>query len=495
MITFSISIILLVTGYFTYGKYLEKIIGIDKSRITPAKSIADGVDYMEMKPWRIFVIQFLNIAGLGPIFGAIMGAAYGPIAYLWIVLGCIFMGAAYDYTTGMISLKNDGKSLNWIIGRYLGGKAEKIMLVLLFWLLLAVGASFVIGPAGLLHTLTGWNINIWLYIIFAYYICATLLPIDKIIGKIYPFFGAILIFMAIALLFMLIYNWATGDVKLIELTPETFRNYKTNANEYMLIPMLFIVISCGAISGFHATQSPMMARCIGNESQGRKVFYGAMITEGIITCIWATAAMAFFNGPEGLNAAADGTLTNSSSMLSAHGTLAAFEGKPMNPAAVANILCNSWLGKFGAILAILGVVACPITTGDTAFRSMRLIVADALKFPQKSIRNRLIVSAPLFVIAFILCNIKFDIIWTYVGIGNQLLAGVSLWACAVFLVKAGKNHWVMSIPATFITYICVCYFLIAPNANGGLNLQPIIGYIAGGIVAVFAFVLFYFKKL
>ena len=300
--------------------------------------------------------------------------------------------------------------------------------------------------------------------------------------------------MAIALIIMLIYNWYSGEAKLIELTPATFKNYKSNASEYMLIPMLFIVISCGAISGFHATQSPMMARCIGNESQGRKIFYGAMITEGIIACIWATAAMAFFNGPDGLNAAADGTLTDSSSMLSTKGNLIAFEGKQMDPAAIANTICKSWFGKFGAVLAILGIIICPLTSGDTAFRSMRLIVADAFKYPQKCFRNRLIVSIPLFMIAFVMCNIKFDIIWTYAGIGNQMIAAVSLWACAVFFVTSHKNHWLMSIPATFITYICICYFLIAPNANGGLNLQPIIGYVTGGVVAAATLGLFLFSN-
>jgi carbon starvation protein CstA len=490
MFTFLISIALLITGYFTYGKYLEKVIGIDINRPTPAKSLADGIDYKEMKTWRVYVIQFLNIAGLGPIFGAIMGAAYGPIAYLWIVLGCVFMGAAFDYTVGMLSVQNDGKSLNWIIGKYLGKNIAKVMVILLSWLLLAAGSSFVIGPAALLQNITGWDFKIWLYIIFAYYMCATLLPIDKIIGKIYPFFGAILILMAIFIIFMLIYNWYSGEVQLIELTPSTFKNYKSNANEYMLIPMLFIVISCGAISGFHATQSPMMARCIGNESHGRKIFYGAMITEGIIACIWATAAMALFNGPEGLNAAADGTLTDSSSMLSAKGNLIALEGKRMDPASIANTICISWFGKFGAILTLLGIVICPITSGDTAFRSMRLIVADAFKYPQKSIKNRIIVSIPLFLIAYALCNIQFDIIWTYLGIGNQLIAAISLWACSVYFVISHKNHWLMSIPATFITYICTCYFLIAPNANGGLNLQPIIGYIAGGVVAAIILTLF-----
>lgn len=500
MITFLISILLLVAAYFTYGKFIEKHIGADYARKTPAITMADGVDYKELSPWRIFIIQFLNIAGLGPIFGAIMGAAYGPIAYLWIVFGCIFMGAVHDYLSGMLSIRNSGKSLSSIIGKYLGPNINRIMLIVLALLLLAVGASFVNGPADLLKSLTGNTINIfnhdfdlfyiWLYIIFGYYIIATLLPIDKIIGKIYPYMGGALLFMALSIGIMVIVNGISGDAKLIELTPETFHNYKSNASEYKLIPMLFIVISCGAISGFHGTQSPMMARCLGNEKYGRKIFYGAMIAEGIVACIWATAAMALFNGPEGLNAAADGTLNNSGSMLSANGLLSSYEGVKMNPATIVDVICKSWLGKAGAIIAIIGVVVCPITSGDTAFRSLRLIFADAFKFSQKPIRNRLIISIPIFVIAFIICNVDFSVIWTYVGIGNQLLAAVTLWACSVYFVISDKNHWLVSIPALFLTYICTCYFLIAPNANGGLNLQPTFGYIFSGVVAAIIFALF-----
>lgn len=474
MITFLISITVLIAGYFTYGKFIDKFFGADPNRPTPAIEMADGVDYQVLKPWKIFIIQFLNIAGLGPIFGAIMGAAYGPIAYLWIVLGCIFMGAAHDYTAGMLSIRHKGASLNEIIGHYLGKGFQKFLTLLIVALLFAVGTSFISGPAGLLQQMSGWDIKIWLGIIFLYYVIATLLPIDKIIGAVYPYMGAILLFMAAAIGGSLIVKGFSGEITMIELTADTFRNYKSNASEYMLIPMLFIVISCGAISGFHATQSPLMARCISNEKYGRPIFYGAMIAEGVVASIWATAAMAYFGGPEQLNVMADSGST---------------------PAIIVNAICESWLGKAGAIIAILGIVVCPITSGDTAFRSLRLILADSFNYSQKPIKNRILICIPIFAVAFLSCTIDFSIIWTYVGISNQLLAATTLWACAAYFASAGKNHLVMSVPATFITYVSVCFLLIAPNVQGGLNLEPIIGYIGGAVAALACAALFYAKKV
>ena len=473
MITFLISITVLIAGYFTYGKFIDRFFGADPKRPVPAIEMADGVDYQVIKPWKIFIIQFLNIAGLGPIFGAIMGAAYGPIAYLWIVLGCIFMGAAHDYTAGMLSLRHKGASLNEVIGIYLGKGFQKFLTFVIILLLFAVGTSFISGPAGLLHQLSGWNTNIWLTIIFAYYIIATLLPIDKIIGTIYPYMGAVLLFMAAAIGVSLLTKGFSGELQMVELTAETFRNYKSNGSEYLLVPMLFIVISCGAISGFHATQSPLMARCMSNEKYGRPVFFGAMIAEGVVACIWATAAMAYFGGPEGLNLAADSGNT---------------------PAIIVNAICQSWLGKTGAIIAILGIVVCPITSGDTAFRSLRLILSDTINYSQKPVKNRILICIPIFAIAFLSCTVDFSVIWTYVGISNQLLAATTLWACAAYFASTGKNHLVMTIPAIFITYMSVCFLLIAPNVQGGLNLPPVTGYIGGGIVALACTALFYSKK-
>lgn len=469
MITFIVCIAILITGYFTYGKFIEKFFGVSSDRPTPAKKLADGVDYQEMKPWRIFIIQFLNIAGLGPIFGAILGAAYGPVAYIWIVLGCIFMGAAHDFFSGMLSVRNDGMSLPDMVGKYLGSGVRKFLVFFSAFILIAVGVSFVTGPADLLHTLTGWDKRIWLYIVFAYYIVATLLPVDKIIGKLYPVFGAILLFMAIAIAGVMLIKGFSGELELTELSIGSIRNFHSNPDTNILIPMLFVVISCGAISGFHSTQSPIMARCIGNEKYGRPIFYGAMIAEGIVAMIWATAAIAYFGGPEGLNAAADAGKT---------------------PAIMVDEICQSWLGRLGAVIAILGVVVCPITSGDTAFRSLRLTIGDALKFNQKPLRNRLAVAVPIFAVAFILCKVDFSTIWKYVGIGNQVLATIVTWTAAAYLVRAGKNHLPMSLPATFLTFVCVCYFMIAPNNVGGLFLPATISYLTGTAAALGLFIFF-----
>lgn len=472
MITFIVSIALLVTAYFTYGKFVEKFFGADPSRKTPVKRMADGVDYHELKPWRIYVIQFLNIAGLGPIFGAILGAAYGPMAYIWIVFGCIFMGATYDYFSGMLSIRLNGMSLPDIIGKYMGKGVQKFMTIFTGFLLLAVGVSFVNGPADLLAQLTDMSMTPWLYIIFAYYILATLLPINKIIGQFYPFMGAALLIMAISVGGYMLFNGIVGNLSIPEISLDSFRNMHRNPESNILFPMMFIVISCGAISGFHATQSPIMARCIANEKYGRPAFYGAMISEGIVTMIWATAAMTFFHGPEGLNEVA--AMGNT-------------------PAIIVNTICNTWLGRAGAVIAIIGVVACPITTGDTAFRSMRLVVADALKFNQKSVKNRLIISIPIFIVAYLLCQFDFSTIWKYVGISNQVLTSITLWTMAVFLTKQGKPHWLISLPATFMTVVCITYFMIAPFKVGGLSLPATLSYSVGIIAGISAFILFYLR--
>lgn len=465
MISFGVAILLLIAGYFLYGKFVERFFGASSDRMTPVKRMADGVDYQELKPWRIFVIQFLNIAGLGPIFGAILGAAYGPAAYLWIVFGCIFTGAVHDYFSGMLSVRHDGMSLPDMVGKYLGNGMKRFMVVFTGFLLLAVGVSFVNGPADLLANLTGWKMMFWLYVIFAYYILATLLPVNKIIGKIYPFMGAALIFMALGVGGAMVYRALAGELTLTELTFSQLRNMHADPDNNLLFPMLFVVISCGAISGFHATQSPMMARCMTDEKYGRPIFYGAMIAEGIVALIWATAAMAYFGGAEGLNVAA---------------------GAGKTPAIIVNEICNSWLGRLGAVTAVMGVVVCPITSGDTAFRSMRLILADALQFSQKPIRNRLLISVPIFVVAYFLCNFDFSTLWKYVGISNQVLATITLWAGAAYLTGKGKSHGMLSLPAMFLTAVCVTYFMAAPYKVGGFHLNPTGSYTAGIVAAVAA---------
>lgn len=472
MITFFVCVLSLILAYFIYGSFVGRFFGVDVKRTTPAVELEDGVDFKPMPTWKVFVIQFLNIAGLGPIFGAILGAAYGPVAYIWIVVGCIFMGAVHDFFSGMMSIRSSGANMPDIIGENLGKGMKIVMNVVVAFLLMAVGVSFVTGPADLIASLTGVSKEVWLYIIFFYYLLATMLPIDKIIGTIYPFMGAALLFMALGVSVMMITGELKGVHEMVELTPGMFRNFHADPENNILIPMLFVVISCGAISGFHSTQSPLMARCLSSEKYARPVFYGAMIAEGIVAMVWASAAMAYFGGPEGLNDAAvngvmiDGVLTK------------------VTPAIAVDMICRSWLGKVGAIIAVIGVVVCPITSGDTAFRSLRLTVADFLKSDQKPIFRRIVISIPIFILAFIFCKVDFSTVWKYVGIGNQLLAAIVLWTGSAYLIKKGKSHWMCSLPATFLTFVCVCYFVVAPHVNGGLDLSPVAGYIAGSVAAV-----------
>jgi carbon starvation protein CstA len=469
MLTFLSALFALILGYIFYGKFIERFFGANDSLPTPAIRLKDGVDYIPMPSWKVFTIQFLNIAGLGPIFGAILGAMYGPMAYLWIVFGCIFMGASHDYFSGMLSLRNDGASLPEIVGKYLGPTIQNFIRLFTILLLIFVGVAFVTGPAGLLTDLTQGGLNWWLYGIFAYYLLATLLPINKIIGKIYPLFGLALLLMALSIAGMLIYNQFTGSIVLNEISMNDFQNLHTNPSQNILFPMMFIVISCGAISGFHSTQSPMMARCLKKESYGRPVFFGAMIAEGIVAIIWATAAMNFFGSSSELN----------SCISSGH-----------NPAWIVNEICKTWLGKIGAVFAILGVIACPITTGDTAFRSARLTIADIFNYNQKSIQSRLLISIPLFAIGFILSQLEFSTIWKYLGLSNQILSMVMLWTAAMYLVKEGKNHLPLSIPALFMTAVCFTYLLVAPNKNGGLAITYEYGILLGILISAAIYVLF-----
>ena len=438
MITFIICFALLVVAYFTYGKFVEKIMQPDADRKTPAYTMTDGVDYVPMPAWRMFMIQFLNIAGLGPIFGAIMGAKFGTSAYIWIVIGCIFAGATHDYVAGMLSLKHGGESLPDLIGRYLGKKTMNVVRVFSIVLMILVGVVFMSGPAGLLENLTSIDSFTWTVIIFVYYLMASMLPIDKVIGKVYPLFALALIFMAVGIMFQLVMHWPS--------IPEVWDgvgNTHPNAENVPIFPMLFISIACGAISGFHATQSPMMARCMTNEKQGRPIFYGAMIVEGIVALIWAAAANYFFmqNGKDVSNAAI-----------------------------IVNDITKHWLGAIGAVVAVLGVIFAPITSGDTAFRSARLIVADMLKMSQQKIKNRLIICLPLFVVAagilwYSLADKQgFDIIWRYFAWSNQTLSVFTLWAMTVYLYNNKRKYTLVAlIPALLMTMVTVLYILIAPE--------------------------------
>ena len=450
MITFLISILLLIAGYFVYGKIVERFIGVDPLRKTPAYDREDGIDYMPMPTWKVFVIQFLNIAGLGPIFGAVMGAAYGPAAYLWIVLGCIFMGAVHDFFAGMMSIESSGANMPDITGKYLGKTMKGVMSVVVSFLLLAVGVSFVTGPSDLIASLTGVNKEVWLYVIFAYYLLATLLPIDKIIGNIYPYMGAALLFMALGVGIMLVVGALNGTHHMIELTPSTLKNWHFAPESNILVPMLFIVVSCGAISGFHSTQSPLMARCLTNEKQCRPVFYGALISESIIALIWAAIAMAFWGGVEELNEALAANRNNASILV--------------------DMIANETLGHTIAIVVMFGVIGAAITSGDTAYRSARLMIADALGIEQKTLWKRIVVCLPIFALAvFIILATDFRTLWSYFAWFNQTLSVFTLWAICIYLVRERKPVVIAMIPAVFMTYVCSLYLFTAGQMLGLAN--------------------------
>ncbi len=479
MYSFLLCLLLLVLGYALYGAFVEKVFGADPDRETPALSKRDGIDFIPMPTWKVFMIQFLNIAGTGPIFGAIMGAKFGPASYLWIVFGCIFAGAVHDYLSGMLSVRHGGVGLPDLVGTYLGKGTRTVMLCFCVLLLLLVGAVFVYSPAEILKDMAGdgssRSFMIWAGVIFVYYIIATLMPIDKIIGKIYPLFAIALLFMALALMVGLFVKWPS--------IPEIWdglanRGPSVGLTGQPVFPCLFITIACGAISGFHATQSPLMARCIRNEKLGRPVFYGSMITEGMVALIWAAVSSWFFF---------DGGAAEVGSDLTA------------SAPAVVTLVSKSWLGTLGAILALLGVVAAPITSGDTALRSGRLIIADALKFEQKTRRNRLAISIPMFLIVALVLwyNIAdangFNTIWRYFGWANQTLSVFTLWAVTVYLTRAkgGLYYLITLLPACFMTAVCTTYIC---TAKIGLNLP--MDWNVGLGIGVFAgsAILFYLWK-
>ncbi|MDE5821083.1 MAG: carbon starvation protein A [Paramuribaculum sp.] len=468
MHAFLIALAVLIGGYFIYGAIVDKIIGTCTDTPMPAYSKADGVDYTPMPTWKVFLIQFLNIAGLGPIFGAIMGIMFGPAAFLWIVLGTIFAGAVHDFLSGVISIRMGGASLPEIVGHELGNGVKQVMRVFSVVLLVLVVAVFVLTPADLLASMTpSWlDRSVWIAIILGYYILATLLPIDKLIGNLYPLFGFALLFMAVGLLGYLLFSGI--DI------PSGFESGLANRHGgdhsvNPIFPMMFVSIACGAISGFHATQSPMMARCLTNEKLARPIFYGAMVTEGIVALIWAAAAIAFA-----------GSYENLTSYMAEHGNSAG---------ALVKEISVTWLGTIGGILALLGVIAAPISTGDTALRSARLIVADILNISQKTFVKRLMVCLPLFVASFVLMLIDFNVLWRYFAWSNQTLAVFTLWAVTVYLARHGKAFIVSLLPALFMTAVSVSYLLFAPRPEGfGLSIS--IAVAAGIVVATVFLALF-----
>ncbi|MBY7144365.1 carbon starvation protein A [Virgibacillus sp. NKC19-3] len=462
MLTFFISIIILIIAYFTYGKCIEKIFGIDQSRQTPAIANHDGVDYVPMKKQNNAMIQLLNIAGTGPIFGPIMGALFGPVAFIWIVLGSIFAGGVHDYLTGMISIRNKGAHIPELAGKFLGNFSKHLVNAFALLLLLLVGTVFATTSGSLLHVLLDGQMALWiiLALIFGYFLLSTVLPIDKIIGRIYPILGAILLIGTLGVgitMFTSGYGSAIPELTLENMHPDNLA----------IFPMLFLTITCGALSGFHATQSPIISRTVQTESQGRYIFYGMMITEAVIAMIWAAASMSLFHG-ENLNA-----LINA-------GT----------PSAVVNEVATTLLGAIGGTIAVLGVIILPITSGDTAFRAARSVIADYINFNQKKIMNRLTIAIPLFIVSIILTQIDFDILWRYFSWANQTTASLALWIATMYLLVKGKKYWVSFIPALFITDMVLVYIL---HAQIGFNLPMNVSHI-GGVILTIAFSIWFFWK-
>jgi carbon starvation protein CstA len=454
---------LLISSYFIYGKYVAKQFDIDANAKMPSETMYDGVDYLPLPRWKTFLIQLLNIAGLGPIFGAILGACYGPVAFLWITFGGILIGSVHDFASGYISIKMNGASFTEITSHYLGKYSKYFIVPFMLLLMVLVGAVFMVGPAVLLNGILSLGLSVWIWIILAYYLLATLLPIDKIIGKIYPIFGFVLIFMALGLLFVIF----TQDFTIPEIN---FHNFKIDAETMPIIPTLFITIACGAVSGFHATQSPLMARCLTSNKQTRPVFFGAMISESTIALIWAAIAMAFFGGVTELN-----------QVLAEHGNNAAY---------VVDVITSTTLGKFGAVLAMLGVVAAPISSGDTAFRSARLMVADFFKLEQKTFWKRIIICVPLFAIGFGITLMDYGILWRYFAWCNQALAVLTLWVGTLFLTENKRTYFFILFPAMFMTYIVCDFFLVSAQM---LAVDYTIGSIISGVITSIITILCFMK--
>lgn len=462
MISFLVSIAVLIIAYHTFGKVVSGVFSPD-DRATPAMKNPDGVDFVPMKAWKAFLVELLNIAGTGPIFGALMGACFGPVVFLWIVIGGILAGAVHDYMIGMISVRNNGESIAELSGRYLGKPLMWIMRVFSVLLLILTGTVFVNSPAALIADLTPWanDTMVWVVVILAYYILATLLPIDKVIGKFYPIFGAVMLIMAFCITGAIIF----GDYHLPELTLENL-----HPEGLPIWPYMFVTVACGAISGFHATQAPMVSKCLMKESDGKHVFYGAMLKESVIALVWAAGGVAFYGATGGLN--------NALTTLGQSGTV--YE------------MSMGMLGRFGGILAVIGVVVCPITSGDTAFRSARLILSEVTGLDQKPMKNRLLITIPLLGIAALLTQLDFAVLWRYFSWSNQTLAMIALWTITAYLLRENKNPWaslISAVPGTFMTAVSVTYILIAKE---GLRLGRGFSYTAGAVAATAVFAIYLF---
>ncbi|MCY4472102.1 MAG: carbon starvation protein A [Kistimonas sp.] len=469
MLWFIVSVLCLLAGYFIYGTLVERVFSVREKRPTPAWSERDGVDYVPMSRSRVFLVQLLNIAGIGPVFGPIMGALYGPAAMLWIVVGCIFAGGVHDYFSGMLSVRHKGHSVPALAGVYLGTWAKHLVDAFALILLLLVGVVFILAPANLLERLTGYNSTIFVFLIFAYCFFATIVPVDKILGRLYPLFGLLLLIMSLGMILALCFS--SNHRILPNVAPsDFFRDF--SADTMPLWPALFITIACGAISGFHATQSPLMARCLENEKQGRFVFYGAMIGEGLIALVWCMVALSCFDGMHGLRQVMQGS-----------------------PANVVYTAARELLGGLGGTIAILGVVVLPITSGDTAFRSARLIVAEFFGWPQVTLSRRLLLALPLFLTGAVLCQVDFGIVWRYFGVANQATAAVMLWtASSCLLQRGGHGHWITTVPAFFMTTVVLSFLLISNTMGLGQAACPATLEAIGISLGLAVFVIIHAKR-
>lgn len=493
MVTFCIALACLVLGYFAYGSFVEKVFGVDPNRKTPCYTKQDGADYIPMPTWKVYTVQFLNIAGTGPIFGAMMGVLYGPAAFLWIVLGCILGGAMHDYMAGMISIRRDGMGLPEIIGDELGSVCRLVMRIVSLVLMICVGASFVLIPAGLMEQLTlrlfdvaDTNL-IWTVAILIFYLAVTVFSINKVIGTVYPIFGAALLIMAL----LIGVGIFTHEGNIPSIADSFTDHYPVPYTP--LFPGLFITIACGAVSGFHATQSPMMARCIKNEKYGLRCFYGAMVTEGVVALIWAAAAMKFVDMMDIAGATPYEKLYNA---MTSCGTV------KMNPGLLVERMCNDWLGNAGLVLAVLGIVAAPMSTGGSAFRAARMIVADFSHYDQKPLEKRLILTAPLFAVAIAMLNVSsFKVLWLYVSWFNQVLATFTFFTIAHFLrhrtdgkgIMSGWSWLIAYFPAVFMCAVSACFILI--DKENGFGLDTTTGYIVGGAFTAVIALWFMIKNL
>lgn len=468
---------LLVVGYALYGRLAERVYGFSGDLKMPCTQKADGVDYVSMPPWRVFLVQLLNIAGLGPVFGALAGCLYGPVALVWIVVGCILVGAVHDFLAAVMSAEHGGANMPYLVGRYLGSWARHALRFVCIGLLLMVGVVFTMGPAGMLHALVdSVSVTVWCVMILFYYLLATILPINTIIGKIYPVFGAFFLFMVVGLAFAL-------PVSDFPVLPDLDFIRNAHPQGLSVWPMIFVTIACGAVSGFHATQSPMMVRCLEDARNMRPVFYGAMITEGLVALVWAVVGLSLREIPTGY------MLVGKDAVPLAEGAeaLSFAQLSLLSPATAVNAACSMLLGPVGAAFAVLGVVVLPITSGDTAMRSCRLILADALNLPQRYVSKRLLLALPLFAAVVIISRLDFSIIWRYFGWANQVLSCFTLWSIAACLRLRGRFHWLASLPAAFMTAVCSAYLFESPDC--GIALSATVGHTIACAVSLLCVVL------